>query len=83
LARSGGDRTQPVLAAMSGHAKDCGSGNAEAGDQGLEPEGQPEADQDRLTVHAKESQEAVRVRFARAQRLKPNRRSEAPEPTQK
>ena len=78
LARSGGDRTQHVLAAMSGQAEDSGSGNAEAGNQGLEPEGQPETDQDQLAVHAKEGQEGVPVRAARPQWLKTSRRTEIP-----
>src|ERR1035437_7912416 len=73
LARSGGDRTQHVLAAMSGRAKDSGSDNAEAGNQGLEPEGQSETDQDQLAVHEKEGQEGVQVRGARPQGLNTGR----------
>ena len=61
---------------MSGHAEDPGSDNAEAGNQGLEPEGQPETDQDQLAVHAKEGQESVQVRAARPQWLKADRRTE-------
>src|ERR1035438_4965335 len=69
LARSGGDRTEHVLAAMPGHAEDSGSGDAEAGNQGLEPEGQSETDQDQLAVHEKEGQEGVQVRGALPQGL--------------
>jgi len=54
--------------------EDSGSGGAEAGNQSLEPEDQPETDQDRLAVHAKESQEAVQIRAARPLRLKTGRR---------
>src|SRR5438552_10574344 len=45
LAQPSGDRTEPVLA-------NCGSGEAEAGNQDLERQGQPETDQDQLAVHA-------------------------------
>jgi hypothetical protein len=79
LARSGGDRTQHVLAAMSGRAEDSGSDNAEAGNQGLEPEGQSETDQDQLAVHEKEGQEGVQVRGARPQWLITDRRAETPQ----
>jgi hypothetical protein len=75
LARSGGDRTQHVLAAMSRRAKDSGSDNAEAGNQGLEPEGQSETDQDQLAVHEKEGQEGAQVRSARPQALSTGRRA--------
>ena len=49
----------------------------------MEPAGQPETDQDQLAVHAKEGQEAVPVRITRPQRLKPDRRGEAPGPAHK
>src|SRR5713101_6395027 len=54
LAQPSGDRTEPVLAAMFGYTANSGSGEAEAGNQDLERQGQPETDQDQLAVHASE-----------------------------
>jgi hypothetical protein len=64
---------------MPGRAKDSGSDNAEAGNQGLEPEGQPETDQDQLAVHAKEGQEGVQVRGARPQGINASRNAKTPQ----
>src|SRR5262245_47990551 len=65
LAQSGGNRTQHALDAMSGHAADSGSGEVEAGNQGLERYSQPETNENQLEVHPSESQKDVPVRQAR------------------
>ena len=64
LAQSSGNRTQPVRAAMSGQPPDSGSEEVEAGNQGLEPSGQPEANEDQLAVHAEEGPKGVQVQSA-------------------
>lgn len=59
LAESGGDRAQPVLAAMPRPATEAGVGHVAAGHAGLEPHDRPSTDRDRLAVHAQEGPEGV------------------------
>ena len=64
LAQSSGNRTQSVRAAMSGQTADSRSEKVVAPNQGLEPSGQPEADEDPLAVHAQESPRDIQVQTA-------------------
>jgi hypothetical protein len=64
LAQSSGNRTQSVRAAMSGQTADSRSAEVAARNQGLEPSGQPEADEDQLAVHAQESPKGIQVQTA-------------------